>query len=172
MPNNDPELAPVTTKGPDFGLFSQWSNAKMNGDPTKGMTITGLPQGGTIKMSMTAAGMHLESSTMDMPTLATQLTQYLDRPVFDKTGLKGNYQVALDLGMEDMMNLMSKNGFGGPGGFQGGGDFGGRPNPFGGDAAGSSILISIQQLGLKLDREKAPMPMLVIDHLEKTPTEN
>ena len=109
---------------------------------------------------------------MDMPTLATQLTQYLDRPVFDKTGLKGNYQVALDLGMEDMMNLMSKNGFGGASGFQGGSDFGGRPNPFGGDAAGSSILISIQQLGLKLDREKASMPMLVIDHLEKTPTEN
>ena len=141
----------------------------------RGMTITGLPQGGTVKMSMTGSGIHLESSMMDMPALVTQLTQFLDRPVFDKTELKGSYQVALDLGMEDMMNMMSKNGFGGGGPPPGGGNFGGGPNPFaggGGDSAGSSILISIQQLGLKLEPQKAPMPMLMIDHLEKTPVEN
>jgi len=34
------------------------------------------------------------------------------------------------------------------------------------------VLLSIQQLGLKLEPEKAPMPMLVIDHLDKTPVEN
>jgi uncharacterized protein (TIGR03435 family) len=28
------------------------------------------------------------------------------------------------------------------------------------------------QLGLKLDAKKAPVEMLVIDHLDKTPTEN
>jgi uncharacterized protein (TIGR03435 family) len=170
VPSNDPELAAAaTTKGPDFGMFSQMSNAKMSGDPMKGMTITGLPQGGTLKMSMTSAGIHLESSTMDMPTLVTQLTQYLDRPVFDETGLKGNYQIGLDLSMEDMMSLMSKNGFAGGGGPPPGrGDFG--PNPFagaGGESSGSSILMSIQRLGLKLDSRKSPMPMLVIDHFGK-----
>jgi len=30
----------------------------------------------------------------------------------------------------------------------------------------------VQQLGLKLDSRKAPVEMIVIDHLEKTPTEN
>jgi uncharacterized protein (TIGR03435 family) len=101
-------------------------------------------------------------------------TLFMDHPVFDKTGLKGNYQIGLDLSMEDMMNLMSKNGFsGGWGGPPGGVRFG--PNPFAGggaDSTGSSVLLSIQQLGLKLEPQKAPMPMLVIDHLEKTPVEN
>jgi uncharacterized protein (TIGR03435 family) len=172
VPSNDPELAPVATAGPDFGMFSQWSNAKMSGDPMKGMTITGLPQGGTVKVSMTSAGMHMESSTTDMPTLASLLTLFMDHPVFDKTGLKGNYQVGLDLSMEDMMNLMSKNG-GGFGGPPGGGRFGSNPFAGGGaDSTGSSVFLSLQQLGLKLEPQKAPMPMLVIDRLEKTPVEN
>ena len=117
---------------------------------------------------------------MDMPTLTEELNQFLDRPVIDKTELKGNYQIALDLSMEDMMNMMSKGnfaggggpppggpgsgGFGPPGGFPGSGD--------GAAGSGSTVLQSIQKLGLKLDPQKAPEKMIVIDHLEKTPTEN
>jgi len=37
---------------------------------------------------------------------------------------------------------------------------------------GSSILTSVQQLGLKLEARKMPLDMIVIDHLEKLPTEN
>jgi len=37
---------------------------------------------------------------------------------------------------------------------------------------GSSIVNSVQQLGLKLEARKAPLDMIVVDHLEKLPTEN
>ncbi len=37
---------------------------------------------------------------------------------------------------------------------------------------GSAIFAQIQQLGLKLEPQKAPTDVLVIDHVEKTPTEN
>jgi len=40
------------------------------------------------------------------------------------------------------------------------------------DATGSSVFQNIQQLGLKLEARKAPMEMIVIDHLAKAPTGN
>jgi uncharacterized protein (TIGR03435 family) len=39
-------------------------------------------------------------------------------------------------------------------------------------SASSSIFAAVQRLGLKLDPQKQPLEHLVIDHLEKTPTEN
>jgi len=39
-------------------------------------------------------------------------------------------------------------------------------------ASGDSLFTSVEKLGLKLDSRKAPMEVLVIDHAEKTPTEN
>jgi uncharacterized protein (TIGR03435 family) len=40
------------------------------------------------------------------------------------------------------------------------------------DPSGPTLLSGLQQLGLKLDARKAPVDMIVIDHVEKTPTEN
>jgi hypothetical protein len=37
---------------------------------------------------------------------------------------------------------------------------------------GASVFTAVDKLGLKLDSRKAPVDVLVIDHLEKTPTEN
>ena len=49
------------------------------------------------------------------------------------------------------------------------------PSP-GGDAAsdptGVSLVASLRKLGLKLERRKAPIEVLVIDKVEKVPTEN
>lgn len=40
------------------------------------------------------------------------------------------------------------------------------------DPAGSSIFTSVQQLGLRLEPRKMPLEYIIIDHVEKTPTEN
>ena len=129
------------------------------------------PKFGQMKVGAAEAGaMRMEFSKMKMPDLADMLAQFLDRPVLDMTGLTGSYQVALELGMEDMMNVARASGMGalmgpGPG-----------PNPARAPAdassPGSSLFTAVQQLGLRLDARKAPLDMIVVDHLEKTPTEN
>ena len=40
------------------------------------------------------------------------------------------------------------------------------------DPGASSIFRSVQDMGLKLDPRKGPIELIVVDHLEKTPTEN
>ncbi len=41
------------------------------------------------------------------------------------------------------------------------------------DADGVSLLNAVQsQLGLKLEAKKVPVEMIVVDHIEKIPTEN
>jgi len=58
-----------------------------------------------------------------------------------------------------------------PGGGAAAGDGGGPAGDV--DAhGGSTIFKCVQDYGLRLDKRKAPMDLLVIDHLEKVPTEN
>ena len=145
----------------------------------KGVVITG-GRTGTMRMSIAPGGtMRMEGSKMTTAALADMLSRFVDRPIVDMTGLTGNYQVSLDLSMEDMRFAARNAGMmpAGPGG-------GGREGGPGGDVArpagdsasdpsgGSSIFAAIQTLGLKLEPRKAPAEVIVIDHLEKTPTDN
>jgi uncharacterized protein (TIGR03435 family) len=127
---------------------------------------------GTAHMSMGPNGtMRLEAPKMNMAALADSLSRFFDRPVVDLTELKGSYQVALDLSMDDLRNAARNAGFMGPG--MGGGRSGARPEAdAASDPTGTSIFAAVQQLGLKLEPRKTPVDLVVIDHLEKTPTEN
>jgi uncharacterized protein (TIGR03435 family) len=79
--------------------------------------------------------------------LAIQISSSLDRPVVDKTGLKGHYDVTLNWIPE----------------------FAGPPPP---GSDGVNLFTAVQeQLGLKLEPQKATIEILVIDHVEK-PSEN
>ena len=117
--------------------------------------------------------MHMELQKVTMARLAEMLTPMLDRPVVDRTKLTGNFQVALDLAMQDMMQMARAAGAGLPipalpppaPGLAG-------QTPTASDPAGGSIFASVQQLGLRLEKDKAPFENLVIDHLEKNPTDN
>jgi uncharacterized protein (TIGR03435 family) len=127
---------------------------------------------GTARMSMGPNGtMRLEAPKMNMPALADTLSRFFDRPVVDLTELKGTYQVALELSMEDLRNAARTMGMMGPG--MGGGRDGARPpTDAASDPGGLSIFAAVQQLGLKLEPRKVPIDLVVIDHLEKAPTEN
>jgi uncharacterized protein (TIGR03435 family) len=128
--------------------------------------------------------MSLELSKMTMAAFAEMLTTYLDRPVLDETGLKGNYTIALDIPLEALMsmvqNIARTAGLPLPPGGIGGGR-GGIAGPGGTDAAGTAalpeastapIFQSVQKLGLKLEAKKAPLDTIVVDRIEKTPTDN
>jgi len=53
-----------------------------------------------------------------------------------------------------------------------GGDAARTPADAASDPPGSSVFAAVQQLGLKLEPRKAPIDFIVVDHLEKIPTEN
>jgi uncharacterized protein (TIGR03435 family) len=102
---------------------------------------------------------------MPMTLLIEQLSRFMDHPVVDMTDLKGTYQVVLDISPEDIRNAMRSAGVAMPAGAAGGAaDTAAEP--------GSSVMASLQQLGLRLEARKTPLEMIVIDHLEKLPTEN
>jgi uncharacterized protein (TIGR03435 family) len=76
-----------------------------------------------------------------MPVLADQLAARLGRPVIDKTGLTGRYDVTLKWTPDDT-----------------------EPAP---DAPPSIFTAVQEQLGLKLESTKGPVETLVIDHVEE-----
>ena len=87
------------------------------------------------------------------------------------TGLQGNYQVALDFSLADLIAMAKAAGVGAA---MPAGDAGrGLPADAASEPGGSSSLFNaVQNLGLKLEQRKAPTLQLIIDHVEKTPIEN
>jgi len=135
---------------------------------------------GKVRASVVRSGpsptIHLESSATTMKSFAAMLSVgIVDRPVVDQTGLTGNYEIAVDISGDDAINVARASvsflpmggGGGGEGRHEGGTAPGGASDP-----SGSSIFSSLQKLGLKLEPRKLPLDTLVIDHIEKTPTEN
>jgi uncharacterized protein (TIGR03435 family) len=101
---------------------------------------------------------HLTSTGIELSAFATVLSRVgdLGRVVVDKTGLTGRYDFTLQWTPDQ-----------GP--MSSGPSAGSAPPP---ESAGASLFTAIQeQLGLKLEAQKAPMPFLVIKHVEK-PSEN
>ena len=131
-------------------------------------------RGGAAKMSMVDGQMHMEQERTTMQDFASLLSPMLDRPVVDHTELKGNWQLSLDLAMQDMMQMARGSGMmsGRPGGAMGTGTGSGAGSLVPADPSGGSIFSSIEKLGLKLTKTKAAMELVVIDSAEKKPTEN
>ena len=134
-------------------------------------------------MSPTGIRMKLSGKQQTMPQLADNLSNILDRPVVDMTGLTPRYDFTLDFAPDPSL-MMSRTGpFGkmppspgalGPGGLGGpGGGGDGGPRNGAPESDGATIFAAIQQqLGLKMDTKKLPVDRLVVDHLDKMPSEN
>jgi uncharacterized protein (TIGR03435 family) len=117
---------------------------------------------------MVVAGQNLEG-------FASQLSNQFDKPVIDMTQLKGRFDFKLRY---DPSSMPGRGGMGPmmlaappPGGVPPGGDTSRYVAPDREPAP--SIFAAVQeQLGLKLDARKGPVELIVVDHFEKTPTEN
>jgi uncharacterized protein (TIGR03435 family) len=172
-PNEGESKPPAAAKGEM--VFGSGDNQVRMKQSDKGMTMSS-KETGPMKITMESGIIHMEGEKMSMEMLTAMLSQYLDRPVVDQTGLKGKYQMKIDIAMADAMRMAAKMGVnvppGGPGG--GGAATGGGADsgPSASDPSGSTLFGSVQQLGLKLEPKKLPYDYLVIDHIEKTPTEN
>jgi uncharacterized protein (TIGR03435 family) len=133
-----------------------------------------MPPGGRGGMMMMANGgrMRLQASRQPVGQICEMLGNQLGRPVVDQTGLTANYDFALDYAPDESTRMPGMGAPPAPPSGDGGGA--GVGGPAGGsDANGPSLLTALQeQLGLKLESKKGPIDLLVIDSLEKVPTEN
>jgi uncharacterized protein (TIGR03435 family) len=133
----------------------------------------------TQRVDMQAQMISLESSRVTMAGFADMLTRLMTmgggegRQVVDMTGLKGDYQVAVDISLADIMAMARAQGVNLPMPPASGGAAGAPSAPEASDpGGGSSVFASVRKLGLKLEPRKAPVQQLVVDHVEKTPTED
>ncbi|HJZ95373.1 MAG TPA: TIGR03435 family protein [Candidatus Solibacter sp.] len=119
-------------------------------------TTVSLPGGASIVYGF----LTLEAKKVKMDGLADNLARFVDRPVIEDTGLKGAYDFKLEFNVDELKSLMRTSGS--------------DPNMLQGvpEHMGTSILTSLQSLGLKLESRKAPMEVLVVDKMEKLPTDN
>jgi uncharacterized protein (TIGR03435 family) len=86
------------------------------------------------------------------------------------TALKGYYEVDVEISIADLMAMARTTGMAMPANPSSGGA---NTAPEASDpGGGSSVFESVSQMGLKLEDSKATVDRLVIDHIEKTPTEN
>jgi uncharacterized protein (TIGR03435 family) len=126
-----------------------------------------------VKLDAINQAMRIESSMVTMSgftdTLSVMLGQMGGQQVVDQTGLKGNYELAVEISLADLMAMAQSGGFGPPPPP----DTKNSNVPVASDpGGGASIFQSVKQLGLELDDRKATVKRLVIDHVEKMPTEN
>jgi uncharacterized protein (TIGR03435 family) len=137
-------------------------------------------RGGGPMMVMMPGKAKMTCTSCPMARLVDTLTGQLGKPVVDMTGLSGNYAFTL-LFEPDLSNMRMVGGgtMPPPGGanvaiaVKGPGGDGPPPASDPGMDTAPPLLSAIQdQLGLKLEAKKAPVEMIVIDHLEKAPTEN
>jgi uncharacterized protein (TIGR03435 family) len=145
----------------------------------RGATLTGGPTG-PVRISMGPGGEHIEALKITLPAFADLLSGLMDRPVVDMTGLKGSYQLSLDIPFEELramaMRAAAAAGLSLPVGASerpeatGGG--GRALTPAATDPGGNSIFQSVEELGLKLEPRRAPVDVIVIDRVEKVPTED
>lgn len=94
----------------------------------------------------------VDGEAMNVSELAGTIAMVLDRPVVDRTGVAGTFDVHLQWTPEP-------------------GEVGDSDAASAGDSSGSIFTALEQRLGLKLQKAMGPVEVLVIDHVEK-PTGN
>jgi uncharacterized protein (TIGR03435 family) len=137
------KLQEALSKG---GLAALQSLATAGGECS---IMPAMPAGGNL-----AAGIGLRMTGQPISTLVALLTQFTGKTVQDRTGLTGRYDFELTFDPEVLMRMVSQMGINIPAGA--------LP-----PSNAPSLLTSLnEQLGLKLENEKAPGPVLVIDSAE------
>ena len=118
-----------------------------------------------------SGALQFEFLALTMPGLADIITPHMDRPVVDMTNLKGAYHILIE-------NHPPSDGGGdgrgvrkdGPPQARPGGeavDPGPRSDPF-----FEGLSATLEKSGLKLEKSKAPVDLIVVEHVEKAPTAN
>ena len=139
------------------------STTSINQDKNGGAVVTdGTGSKYTMTPSPDGRMMHYEASGLTMAEWLKALSPLSDRPIVDETGLKGARRDHghFNAGFDDRRRSAGAN----------------VPPPAAGGTDASepsgSLFTAIKSMGLKLERRKVPMLVVVVDRCEKMPTPN
>jgi len=175
LANDGPKLK--ASIPPTVGPGGNSNNAGLDGTQAtvhaqpifNGATITD-GSGATSKMSIEDGHMIMTFPKATIAELVNVVWRFLDRPIVDFTGLSGSYEMRIDISMQDMMARMRRGSQTAP---QDPTISGPRPTDI--DVpppVNSSIFSTLQKMGLHLEARKAPLEFVVLEHIDKVPTEN
>jgi uncharacterized protein (TIGR03435 family) len=133
------------------------------------------------RLNPATQSMHIEFTMTTMTGLADMMSQLMTqmgggggagRQIVDMTGIQGNYDASLEISLAEILAMARAVGAEIPG-LPGGGAAPGNPGVASDPGVGgSSVMDAVQTMGLKLESRKAVVDQFVVDHVEKTPTEN
>jgi uncharacterized protein (TIGR03435 family) len=152
-------------------------------DVTTGSAVIdmGLKGKMSYKVNPATQSMHIDFSMTTMAGFAEMMTQLMTqlgggapvRQIVDRTGIQGNYDATVELSLVELIALARAAGADIPAATPGAGGPGNAPavasDP---GEGGTSITDAVQSMGLKLESRKAVVDQFIVDHVEKTPTEN
>jgi uncharacterized protein (TIGR03435 family) len=134
------------------------------------------------KLNPATQSMHLDFSMTTMTGFADMMTQLMTqlgggagaRQIVDMTGIQGNYDSSLEISLVEIMAMAKSAGMDIPMGAPSGAGAAAGNVPTASDpgGGGTSVTDAVQSMGLKLESRKAMVDQLIVDHVEKTPTEN
>ncbi len=130
--------------------------ATVNVQGGRGGSIVSFGRGSYIRV----ADRTIEAKRVEMVQLIETLADYLDRPLVDMTGLTKKYDLTLEYSLDDLRTMLRSRGV-----------FRQIPDSVG-ESMGAPLSESLKKVGLRLEPRKAPLDVLVIDRVEKTPLEN
>ena len=146
-----------------------------------GTTVMNMGKRGTMtmKFDMSTQSLHLESSMVTMDGFADMLTNMTQigggggTQVVNMTGLKGNYEVTVEISLAAVMAMARAQGANIPAAPAAAGAQANSPANLASDPdGGQNVYSSVEQMGLKLEERKATVERLIVDHAEKTPTQD
>jgi uncharacterized protein (TIGR03435 family) len=158
-PKFEPSKAPAPT-------------AENNGEkpPAVNVTASGSSAGTAVDLgrgsSFAFGNNRFEVKKMTMASFAEVLTRFVDRPVLDQTGLTGEYDVVLNIAPEDYMPLMIRSGV------NAGVSLPPQALRLLDGANADPLSGPLRDVGLTLESKRAPLEVVVVDAISKTPTEN
>jgi uncharacterized protein (TIGR03435 family) len=117
-------------------------------------------------MYMSFGNNTFEGHKLPASAMADTLARFVDRPIVDMTDLKGNYDFTLQFAPEDFRAMMLRAAI------AAGVSLPPEVTKLMEASNGDSLFTALETLGLKLEQRKAPIEVLVIDHIEKSPTDN
>ncbi|MBZ5578075.1 MAG: TIGR03435 family protein [Acidobacteriia bacterium] len=165
---------------PVYGLIVGKSGVKMqeappdppSENPGGGVNVSASGQANGVNInygngsSFAFGNNRLEGRKLSATLLADTLARFADRPVIDLTKLTANYDFVLEFTPEDYRAMMIRSAI------AAGVTLPPQALQLAEAASLDSLFNAVEKLGLKLEARKAPVDTLVIDRMEKTPTEN